>query len=72
MMITSLRLPTHWRQAQIEIQDANEDIAKLPLEIISSIKKSFDCYIDENGVGLISENEKLWNAMKVLKNKGIK
>jgi two-component system sensor histidine kinase VicK len=65
-------LSTHWLPAQIEIQHAGEDIAKLPLEIISNIKESFDCCIDLNEVALITENEKLWNAIKGLKNKGIR
>ena len=67
-----LTLSTHWRPAQIEIQHASEDIAKLPLEIISNIKESFDCCVDLNEVALITENEKLWNAIKGLKNKGIR
>jgi hypothetical protein len=67
-----LTLSTHWRPAQIEIQHANEDIAKLPLEIISNIKETFDCCIDLNEVALITENEKLWDAIKSLKNKGIR
>jgi two-component system sensor histidine kinase VicK len=65
-------LPTDWHPAQIEIQYANEDIAKLPLEIISNINERFDCCIDQNGVALLMENEKLWNAIKVLKDKGIR
>jgi hypothetical protein len=65
-------LSTHWRQAQIEIQHASEDIAKLPLEIISNIKETFDCSIDLDEVALITENEKLWNAIKGLKDKGIR
>ena len=71
-IISWATLPTHWRPAQIEIQHANEDIAKLPLEIISNIKERFDCCIDLNEVALITENEKLWNAIKGLKNKGIR
>jgi two-component system sensor histidine kinase VicK len=67
-----LTLSTHWRPAQIEIQHASEDIAKLPLEIISNIKESFDCCVDLNEVAQITENEKLWNAIKGLKNKGIR
>jgi two-component system sensor histidine kinase VicK len=67
-----LTLSTHWRPAQIEIQHASEDIAKLPLELISNIKETFDCCIDLNEVALITENEKLWNAIKGLKNKGIR
>jgi hypothetical protein len=37
-IINWLILPTDWHPAQIEIQYANEDIAKLPLEIISNSK----------------------------------
>jgi two-component system, OmpR family, sensor histidine kinase VicK len=65
-------LPTEWHSAQIEVQHASEDIAKLPLEIISNIKETFDCCIDLNDAALITENEKLWNAIKTLKNKGIR
>jgi two-component system, OmpR family, sensor histidine kinase VicK len=65
-------LPTEWRPAQIQIQYANEDIAKLPLEIISNIKESFDCCIDQNEVAILIETEKLWNAIKLLKNRGIR
>jgi hypothetical protein len=72
MTLISLRLPTHWRPAQIEIQYANEDIAKIPFEIISRIKNTFDCCIDQDEVALIRENERLWNAIKDLKNKGIR
>ena len=65
-------MSTHWRPAQIEIQHASEDIAKLPLEIISNIKETFDCCIDLDEVALITENEKLWNMIKGLKDKGIR
>jgi hypothetical protein len=65
-------MPTHWRPAQIEIQYSDEDIANIPLEIISSIKNTFDFCIDQNEVALIMENESVWNAIKVLKNKGIR
>lgn len=65
-------MPTHWRPAQIEIQYANEDIAKLPLKIISNIKDTFDCCIDQNDMSLLTENENLWNAIGGLKNKGIR
>jgi hypothetical protein len=67
-----LTLPTYWRPAQIEIQYANEDIAKLPLKIISNIKDTFDCCIDQNEMALLTENEKLWNAIRGLKNKGVR
>src|SRR5215813_6244697 len=72
MMITCLRLPTHWPPSQIETRYSNEDIGKIPFEIISHIKKTFDCCIDQDEVVLIRENEKLWNAIKKLKNKGIR
>ena len=65
-------MPTHWHPAQIEIRYSDEDIGKIPFEIISSIKNTFDCCIDQNEVALIMENERLWNAIKALKNKGIK
>jgi hypothetical protein len=71
-MITCLRLPTHWPPSQIETRYSNEDIEKIPLEIISRIKNTFDCCIDQDEVVLIRENEKLWNAIKKLKNKGIR
>ena len=65
-------MPTQWRPAQIEIQYDNEEIAKLPLEIISNIKETFDCCIEQNEMSLLTENERLWNAIKDLKNKGIR
>lgn len=68
MTITSLRLPTLWRPAQIEI----EDISKIPLEIISSVKNSLDCCIDQDKVTLLTENETLRNSIKDLKKKAIK
>jgi two-component system sensor histidine kinase VicK len=67
-----LSLPTHWRPAQIEIQHANQDIAKIPFEIISCIKNTFDCCVDQDEVALIMEDERLWNAIKDLKNKGVR
>src|SRR5215831_251866 len=72
MMIKCLRLPTHWPSSQIETRYSNEDIGKIPFEISSHIKKTFDCCIDQDKVVLIMENEKLWNAIKKLKNKGIR
>src|SRR5215467_12254461 len=72
MMIRSLRLPTHWPPSQIETRYGNDDIEKIPFEIISHIKKTFDCCIDQDKVVLIRENEKLWNAIKKLKNKGVR
>jgi two-component system sensor histidine kinase VicK len=65
-------LPTEWHSAQIEVQHGSEDIAKLPLEIISNIKETFDCCIELNDVALITEDEKLWEEIKTLKNKGIR
>jgi hypothetical protein len=71
MVITSLRLPT-WRPAEIEIRYANDDIAKLPFEIISRAKNTFDCCIDQDKANLIRNNDRLWSAIKHLKNKGIR
>jgi hypothetical protein len=65
-------LPTHWRPSQIEIRYDNEDIGKIPFKIISRIKNTFDCCIDRDEVILIRENQMLWNAIKDLKNKGIR
>ncbi len=59
-----MTMSTQWRPAQIEIPHASEDIAKLPLEINSNINGRFDCCIDQDGVALLIENEKLWNANK--------
>jgi hypothetical protein len=44
------------RPVQIEIEYANEDIAKLPLEIISNINERFDCCTDKM-VALLMERE---------------
>ena len=71
-MITCLRLPTHWPPYQIETRYTEEDIEKIPFEIISHIKKTFDYFIDQDEVILIRENEKLWNAIKKLKDKGVR
>jgi hypothetical protein len=65
-------MPTRWRPAQIEIQYIEEDISKIPFEIISSVKHTFDFCIDQNEVALIMENVKSWNAIKGLKKKGIR
>jgi hypothetical protein len=46
-----------------------KDIAKIPFE---HIKNTFDCCIDQDEVILIRENQRLWNAIKDLKNKGIR
>ncbi len=72
MILGRITLPTAWRLAQIEIQYTNKDVSDLPLEIISNIKETFDCCIDLNDVALIKGNEKLWNAIKNFKNKGIR
>ncbi|NAL77590.1 hypothetical protein [Nitrososphaera sp. AFS] len=63
-------LQQRWTPAQIEIQYANEDIANVLLRIISNSRESFDCCIDQDEVTLIIENEKLWDAIKALKNRG--
>jgi two-component system sensor histidine kinase VicK len=65
-------LSTHWRPARVEIRYANEDIANIPFEIISRIRNTFDCCVDQDEAILIRENERLWNAIKDLKNKGIR
>lgn len=65
-------MQTRWRPAQIEIRYSEEDISKIPFEIISSIKHTFDFCIDQNESALITENVKSWNAIKGLKNRRIK
>src|SRR5215467_572937 len=65
-------MSTCWRPAQIEIQYSDEDISKIPFEIISNIKSTFDFCIDQNEAALIMENVKSWNAIKGLKKKGIR
>jgi two-component system, OmpR family, sensor histidine kinase VicK len=65
-------LTTRWNPSHIEIQHLNEDIAKLPLKIISSVKETLDCCTDQNGVALLMEYEKLWDAIRNLKDKGIR
>jgi hypothetical protein len=62
----------HWHPSHIEIQDLNEDIAKLPLKIISSVKEILDCCTDQNDMVLLTEDERLWNAIRNLKDKGIR
>ena len=59
-----------WSAAQIEIPYGKEDIANVALRIISNSRESFDCCIDQDEVSLILENEKLWDAIKALKNRG--
>jgi hypothetical protein len=66
-----LTMPITWRRAQVEIQYASDKIADLPLEIISNIRERIDFCIDQNGTALLTEDEKLWNAIKDLKNKGV-
>ncbi len=57
--------PAIWSSSQIGIQYNNADVAKLPLELISSIRESFDCYVDDEGRTILTENEKLWIAIVV-------
>ena len=64
-------MPITWRRARVEIPYASENIADLPLEIISNIRERIDFCIDQNGIALLTEAEKLWNAIKDLKNKGV-
>ena len=65
-------IPITWSRAQVEIPDASKNVADLPLNIISNIRERFDFCIDQNGIELLTEDENLWNAIKDLKNKGIK
>jgi hypothetical protein len=65
-------MPITWSRAQVEIPHDSKNIAGLPLAIISNIRERFDFCIDQNGVDLLTEDEKLWGAIKDLKNKGIK
>jgi two-component system sensor histidine kinase VicK len=65
-------MPITWSRAQVEIPHDSKNIAGLPLDIISNIRERFDFCIDQNGVDLLTEDEKLWDAIKDLKNKGIK
>jgi hypothetical protein len=65
-------LSANWPRAQIETQYPNEQEAIFPLQIISVLKESFDTCIDQNGIALLAENEKLLNEMKTLKSKGIR
>jgi len=65
-------LSTNWPRAQIETQYPHEQEAIFPLQIISDLKESFDSCIDQNGIALLAENEKLLNEMKTLKSKGIR
>lgn len=65
-------MSTNWPRAQIETSYPNEQEALFPLQIISDLKESFDSCIDQNGIALLAENEKLLNTMKTLKSKGIR
>jgi two-component system sensor histidine kinase VicK len=67
-----LRLPTHWHPAQIEIRYTIEDIGEVPFEIISRIKNTFDCCIEQNELVLLTENGRIWNTIKDLKKRGIR
>lgn len=60
-----------WSSSQIEIQDDNANAVKLPLELISNIRESFDWCIDDEGRALLTEDEKLWIAIKTLIDKGV-
>jgi hypothetical protein len=64
-------MPITWSRAQVEIPHDSKNIAGLPLDIISNIRERFDFCIDQNGVDLLTEDEKLWNRTKDLKNKGV-
>ena len=44
----------------------------MSLEITSEIKETFDYCFDRDGMPLLTEDEKGWSAIKVLKNKGIR
>jgi hypothetical protein len=65
-------MPTHWHLPPIEIKYSKEDISKITLEMISSIRNTFDLYIDQNDLAPIMEDLKVWNAVKGLKKKGIR
>jgi two-component system sensor histidine kinase VicK len=65
-------LTSRWHPSHIEIQHLNEDIAKLPLRIISSANEKLDCCTDQNGVALLMEEDKLWDAIRNLNDKGIR
>ena len=65
-------MPITWRRAQVEIPHASKNLADLPLEIISNFRERFDFCIDRNGMTLLTDDEKLWNAIKDLKDKGVK
>jgi hypothetical protein len=65
-------MPITWSRAQVEIPHDSKNIAGLPLDVISNIRERFDFCIDQNGVDLLTEDEKLWGAIKDLRNKGIK
>ncbi len=71
MNISWLTSPAIWSSSKIEIQYDNAGAAKLPLELISNIRESFDCCIDDEGRALLTENEKLWIAIKTLITKGV-
>jgi hypothetical protein len=47
-------------------------IEEVPFEIISRVNNTFDCCIGQNEVTLVTENGRLWNAIKDLKKRGIR
>jgi hypothetical protein len=65
-------LTSRWHLSHIEIQHLNEDIAELALKIVSGVKETLDCCTDQIGVAQLMEDEKLWNAIRNLKGKGIR
>lgn len=67
-----MALPPEWSPSQIEIQYDKENIAKIPLDIISEAKETYDCCVDQDGMALLTSDEKIWNAIIVLKNKRIR
>lgn len=67
-----MALPTEWSHSQIEIQYEKKDIARITLDIISEAKEAFDCCINQDGMALLTSDDKIWNAITVLKNKRIR
>jgi two-component system sensor histidine kinase VicK len=60
------------RPTQTEALYAEKDIARIPQEVISETKQTFDCCVDRDGMAFLTEDEKVWNAIMVLKNKAIR
>jgi len=42
------------------------------LSLILETKETFDSCIDRDGMAMLIEDDKVWNGIKVLKNKGIR